>query len=47
MFNAAFNHLLPADKAALDLYPEELRSEIDQLNEWIYPNINGGSSSIL
>lgn len=42
MFNAAFNHLLPADKAALDLYPEELRSEIDQLNEWIYPNINDG-----
>lgn len=40
MFNSAFNHLLPADKAALDFYPKELRSRIDELNEWIYPNIN-------
>ncbi|TEB34306.1 glutathione S-transferase [Coprinellus micaceus] len=42
IFNTAFNHLLPADKAALDLYPEELRGEIDSLNEWIYPDINNG-----
>ncbi|KAF9446481.1 glutathione S-transferase [Macrolepiota fuliginosa MF-IS2] len=42
LFNTAFNHLLPADKAALDFYPEELRSQIDELNEWIYPNINNG-----
>jgi len=47
MFNTAFNHLIPADKAAIDLYPEELRSEIDELNEWIYPNINSESSAIL
>ena len=45
IFNTAFNHLLPADKAAVDLYPEELRSEIDSLNEWIYPNINSKSPS--
>ncbi|KAF5326189.1 hypothetical protein D9611_000173 [Ephemerocybe angulata] len=42
IFNTAFNHLLPADKAAVDLYPEELRSEIDALNEWTYPNLNNG-----
>jgi putative glutathione S-transferase len=41
IFNTAFNEFLPADKAALDYYPEKLRSQIDALNEWIYPHING------
>ena len=40
IFNTAFNHLLPADKAALDLYPEELRSQIDELNGWVYDTVN-------
>jgi putative glutathione S-transferase len=40
MFNTAFNDLLPADKAALDLYPAENRAEIDAINEWVYPEIN-------
>ncbi len=38
--NAAFDHLLPADKAALCLYPEPLRKEIDQLNDWMYATVN-------
>lgn len=42
MFNTAFNGELPADKAALDLYPEKLRSSIDELNEWIYDTVNNG-----
>ncbi|KAI0718719.1 glutathione S-transferase [Cerioporus squamosus] len=42
VFNTAFNHLLPADKAAVDLYPEELRSEIDELNGWVYETVNNG-----
>ncbi|KAJ7485704.1 glutathione S-transferase [Mycena latifolia] len=42
MFNTAFNDLLPADKAALDLYPEAHRAEIDSLNEWVYSDINNG-----
>ncbi|KAF8908454.1 glutathione S-transferase [Mucidula mucida] len=42
MFNTAFNDSIPADKAALDFYPEDLRAEIDSLNDWIYPNINNG-----
>ena len=37
--NSEFNELTGND---LDLYPEELRSEIDELNEYIYPNINNG-----
>ncbi|KAJ3570564.1 hypothetical protein NP233_g4324 [Leucocoprinus birnbaumii] len=42
MLNTEFNHLIPADKAALDFYPEQLRSQIDDLNAWVYPNINNG-----
>ncbi|KAK8845399.1 hypothetical protein IAR55_006112 [Kwoniella newhampshirensis] len=42
-FNTAFNELLPqGDKKDLDLYPEELRKEIDELNEWVYNDINNG-----
>ncbi|MFD1199348.1 glutathione S-transferase family protein [Brucella gallinifaecis] len=39
MLNSAFNQF---GDAALDFYPEELRSEIDALNDFIYPNINNG-----
>jgi len=42
MFNTAFNDFIAPDKVALDYYPENLRTEIDSLNEWIYPNINNG-----
>ncbi len=28
--------------ASLDLYPEELRGEIDVVNEFVYPNVNNG-----
>ncbi|KAJ7645856.1 glutathione S-transferase [Mycena rosella] len=41
MFNTAFNDLIPADKAALDLYPEAHRAEIDSLNEWVYSTSTG------
>lgn len=30
----AFNDQLPKEKAELDLYPDELKKEIDDLNEW-------------
>ena len=39
MFNSGFGDL--ADKT-VDLYPEDLRAEIDTLNDWIYPNLNNG-----
>ncbi|KAG6894696.1 hypothetical protein C0992_005085 [Termitomyces sp. T32_za158] len=42
IFNTAFNHVVPPGKAAVDYYPTNLRSEIDALNAWIYPNINNG-----
>lgn len=39
MFNSEFNALTGH---ALDLYPKELRSEIDRLNHMIYPCVNNG-----
>lgn len=40
IFNTAFNDLVPSDKAAVDIYPEEHRAEIDSINEWVYDQIN-------
>ncbi|KAG8892442.1 S-glutathionyl-(chloro)hydroquinone reductase [Tulasnella sp. 403] len=40
MLNSAFNHLLPPEKAAIDLYPEDLKAEIDGVNEWVYDTVN-------
>lgn len=40
IFNTAFNDLLPPEKAAVDIYPEEHRAEIDSINEWVYDDIN-------
>jgi putative glutathione S-transferase len=47
IFNSAFNHLLPADKAAVDIYPEAHRQEIDSINEWVYETINSASEFLL
>ncbi|KAK3098809.1 hypothetical protein FSP39_023308 [Pinctada imbricata] len=43
MLNKEFNAFCKTEEQkALDLYPESLRSEIDEVNSWIYPNINNG-----
>lgn len=42
MLNSEFNDLLPADYAQVDLYPESLRSKIDEINDLVYDNINNG-----
>lgn len=39
MFNSAFNHLTGNDK---DYYPAAMAQTIDQLNSFIYDNINNG-----
>jgi len=38
----SFNHLLPADKASVTLYPEHLRSQIDDNANWISEYLNTG-----
>ncbi|KAL5842740.1 hypothetical protein ACOSQ3_013343 [Xanthoceras sorbifolium] len=40
MFNTEFNDI--AENAAMDLYPPEMRDQIEETNEWIYPGINNG-----
>ena len=40
VLNTEFNHLLPKEKAELDFYPEELRKEIDEVNDWVYDTVN-------
>ncbi|PAA78490.1 hypothetical protein BOX15_Mlig005601g1, partial [Macrostomum lignano] len=40
MLNSAFNGV--CGRADLDLYPEELRAEIDSVNEFVYNNVNNG-----
>jgi putative glutathione S-transferase len=40
MFNSEFQHC--ASNRDLDLYPEDKREQIDELNDWIYPGINNG-----
>lgn len=41
--NTGFNSILPdGEQKDLDLYPENLRKEIDEINEWVYNDINNG-----
>eukprot|EP00271_Cylindrocystis_brebissonii_P009867 TRINITY_DN253_c0_g1_i1.p1 TRINITY_DN253_c0_g1~~TRINITY_DN253_c0_g1_i1.p1 ORF type:complete len:324 (-),score=61.51 TRINITY_DN253_c0_g1_i1:911-1882(-) len=40
MFNSEFNDL--CKNPELDLYPEELRGKIDEVNEWVYSDVNNG-----
>jgi len=39
IFNSAFNELTGDDT---DYYPEELRTDIDEINQYVYDNINNG-----
>ncbi|KAK4858150.1 hypothetical protein QYF36_011840 [Acer negundo] len=40
MFNTEFNDI--AENAAMDLYPPEIRDQIEETNEWVYLGINNG-----
>ena len=42
MFSSEFDEFATGVNKNLDLYPLELREEIDSFNEWIYPGINDG-----
>ncbi|GAA6049179.1 hypothetical protein NBRC10513_003290 [Rhodotorula toruloides] len=40
--NSEFDSLLDEEHVKLDLYPEALRSEIDDQNKWVYDTVNNG-----
>lgn len=42
MLNTEFNDLIDAQYKDVDIYPEALRDQIEELNGWIYDNINNG-----
>jgi putative glutathione S-transferase len=42
IFNTSFNDIIPKDKAAVDIYPQAHRAEIDSINEWVYDTVNNG-----
>lgn len=42
MLNTEFNDLISSDYAEIDLYPTDLQASIDEINSWIYDNINNG-----
>ncbi len=42
MFNSAFTEFVTGPYGHHDFYRSEMRSDIDELNNWIYPDINDG-----
>jgi glutathionyl-hydroquinone reductase len=42
MMYTAFDSLLPAEKGGITFYPEPLRKQIDEINEWVYDTVNNG-----
>lgn len=42
MLGTEFDSIVDSTHAGLNLYPSELQSQIDELNAWIYDNINNG-----
>lgn len=42
MFYHEFDDLLPEKYKNIDLFPEPLRKQIDETNDWVYNDINNG-----
>ncbi|KAL9080775.1 MAG: hypothetical protein Q9157_000562 [Trypethelium eluteriae] len=42
MFYTAFDDLLPESYKSVDLFPTDLRKDIEETNEWTYHDINNG-----
>lgn len=46
MFYSEFDSLLPEERresaGGREVFPEKLRGEIEEMNEWVYPTINNG-----
>lgn len=42
MFYYEFDDILPEKYRKLDLYPKDLREEIEGTNDWTYNEVNNG-----
>lgn len=42
MFYHVFDDLLDEKYKKVDLLPENLKEQIDELNEWVYNDVNNG-----
>ncbi len=42
MFCTEFDDIIPEKYAKVDLFPENLRKQIEDTNEWTYNDINNG-----
>ena len=42
ILNTEFNSIIDEEYTSVDIYPEDLRAKINELNDWIYPTINNG-----
>ncbi|MCO5570195.1 hypothetical protein L7F22_023913 [Adiantum nelumboides] len=42
MLNHCFDDFVEPQFKSIDLYPQELRAEIDGINEWVYNTVNNG-----
>ena len=42
MLYTEFDQFLPEDKRGVDLYPENLKKVIDEVNVWTYDHVNNG-----
>jgi glutathionyl-hydroquinone reductase len=42
MFYYAFDDLLDEEHKGLNLFPENLRKDIEEMNEWVYNDVNNG-----
>lgn len=42
MFYTEFDDLLPEEYRQVNLFPEPLRAQIEETNEWTYDQINNG-----
>jgi putative glutathione S-transferase len=47
IFNQDLNDFLSAEKAVIDIYPKDLRPQIEELNAWIYYGISSKSHVFL
>lgn len=42
MFYTEFDDALPEQYKSVDLFPEDLRNDIEDMNGWVYNDINNG-----